>query len=276
MIRGIDEIEAIARSTYFENHVSTFVWERYGFKLTDEEWSDFARQGLLNASQLVEVTDGQIDHLKPLLAALLPRILAQAQAERPGVMAYLNEMGLNDGKKFALVDVGYSATIQGRLNQLLDSEVHGYYMMTDNRAEWVANRHGVTVKGCFGQYVHPTTDATAMLVQSFDLEKLLSSDQAQIIRYSVGPSGEVASEVRVLSRDEVQCQPVRAEVRKGALKFVDDAIATRTKLLGDFVVPTSLGRRLYEILVKHPSEREVALLREVVLDDYYCGRGLVN
>lgn len=276
MIRGIDEVEAIARSTYFENHVSNFVWERYGLMLSDEECADIAQQGLLKADQLVEVIDGQIEHLKPLLAALLPRILAQAQAERPGVMAYLNEMGLNDGKKFALVDVGYSATIQGRLNQLVDSKVHGYYMMTDNRAEWVSNRHGVTVKGCFGQYVHPTADATAMLVQSFDLEKLLSSDQAQIIRYSVGPSGEVASEVRALSRDEVQCQPVRAEVRKGALKFVDDAIATRTKLLGDFMVPTSLGRRLYEVLVKHPSEREVALLRELVLDDYYCGRGLVN
>jgi hypothetical protein len=134
----------------------------------------------------------------------------------------------------------------------------------------------VTVRGCFGQYVHPTVDATALLVQSFDLEKLLSSDQAQIIRYGIGPSGEAVPEVRVLSRDEVQCQPIRAEVRKGALEFVDDAIATRTKLFGDFVVPTSLGRSLYETLVKCPSEREVALLRSLVLDDHYCGRGLVN
>jgi predicted HAD superfamily hydrolase/LmbE family N-acetylglucosaminyl deacetylase/glycosyltransferase involved in cell wall biosynthesis len=276
MIRGIDEIEAIARSTYFENHVSTFVWERFGLMLTEDEWSDISMQGLVNADKLVEVIDGQIDHLKPLLAELSPRILAQAQAERPGIMTYLNEMGLNAGKKCALVDVGYAATIQGRLNQLLDGKVHGYYMMTDNRAEAVSNRYGVTVRGCFGQYVHPTVDATALLVQSFDLEKLLSSDQAQIIRYGIGPSGEAVPEVRVLSRDEVQCQPIRAEVRKGALEFVDDAIATRTKLFGDFVVPTSLGRSLYETLVKCPSEREVALLRALVLDDYYCGRGLVN
>ncbi len=275
-IREIDEIEAIARTAYFENRVSSFVWERYGLVLTDKEWSSLARQGLLSADGQVEVTDGQIDHLKPLLAALAPHIFAQAKAELPEVMAYLDAMGLNGERKSAVVDVGYSATIQGRLNQLLGTKTHGYYMMTDGRAESVSNRYEVTVQGCFGQYVQFTPAASAMLRQSFDLEKLLSSDEAQIIRYMRTPGGALAPEFRVLSRDEVLCQPIRAEIRKGALQFVEDAIDIRTRLHGDFVVPTALGRQLYEVLVKQPSEREVALLREVVLDDYYCGRDLVR
>ncbi|QTN27262.1 glycosyltransferase [Rhodoferax sp. AJA081-3] len=276
MIRAMEEIEAIARTPYFENDVAAFVRERYGVVLTEDEWASLARQGFLREDRQVEVTDGQIEHIKPLLAALSPRILAQAKAELPGVLAYLDGMGLNDGKKFALVDVGYSATIQGRLNQLLGGKVHGYYMMTDSRARAVSSRFDVMVQGCFGQYVHFTDDATAMLRQSFDLEKLLSSDEAQIIRYNLQPDGTVAPEVRVLSRDEVRCQPIRADIRKGALQFITDAIATRTQVLPDYVVPTPLGRRLYEVLVKSPSEREVALLRELVLDDYYCGRDLVN
>lgn len=276
MIRGMDEIEAIARTTYFENQISALVRERYGVVLTDGECAAYVQQGVVKADGLVEVMNGEIDHLKPLLAALLPRILEQAQAELPGLMAYLNEMGLCDDKKFAVVDVGYSATIQGRLNQLVDGKVHGYYLMTDSRAEVVSDRYTVDIKGCFGQYVEAKPDASAMLMLSFDLEKLLSSDEAQIVRYSEIPSGGVTSEVRVLSSDEVQCQPVRAEIRKGALKFVEEAIAIRTNLLEDFVVPVSLGRSLYETLVKHPSESEVALLRELVLDDYYCGRDLVR
>ncbi|WP_413891186.1 rhamnan synthesis F family protein [Candidatus Aalborgicola defluviihabitans] len=278
MIRGMDEIEAIARTIYFENQGTTFLRERYGLVLTDDEWSACVQQGLVHADGWVEVTNGQIDHLKPLLAALLPRILEQAKTELPGLMAYLNGvgMGLGDGKKFAVVDVGYSATIQGRLNQLLDSKVHGYYMMTDSRAESVSDRYAVTVAGCFGQYVQPTLDASAMLTQSFDLEKLLSSDEAQIVRYNIMPSGAVAPEVRVLSSDEVQSQSIRAEIRKGALKFVQDAVTTRTNLLENYVVPVSLGRGLYEAFVKNASEREVALLRELVLDDYYCGRDLVR
>lgn len=275
-IREIGAIEAIARTRYFENRVASFVRERYGLVLSDLEWSTLASQGLLRADRQVEVVDGQIDHLKPLLAALAPRIFAQAQAELPGAMAYLDAMGLNDGKKAAVVDVGYSATIQGGLNQLLGSKTHGYYMLTDSRAELVANRYDVTVQGCFGHYVQFTQDVTALLRQSFDLEKLLSSDEAQIIRYQLAPGGAVVPETRVLSRDEVLCQPIRAEIRKGAVQFVEDAIDTRTRLHGDFVVPTALGRQLYEVLVKQPSEREVALLREVVLDDYYCGRDLVR
>ena len=149
-------------------------------------------------------------------------------------------------------------------------------MMTDSRARAVSSRFDVMVQGCFGQYVHLTEDATAMLRQSFDLEKLLSSDEAQIIRYNLKPDGTVAPEVRVLSRDELRCQPTRADIRTGALQFVADAMAARTQLLSDYVVPVPLGRRLYEVLVKSPSEREVALLRELVLDDYYCGRDLVN
>lgn len=275
-IREFEEIEEIARAPFLENHVSSFVWERYGLVLTDKEWSSLTRQGLLNADRQVEVANCQIDHLKPLLAALAPRIFAQAKAELPGIMAYLDTMGLNGGKKIAVVDVGYSATIQGRLNQLMGVKTHGYYMMTDSRAEIVANRYDVIVQGCFGQYVQATQGASAMLRQSFDLEKLLSSDEAQIIRYRLAPGGAVVPETRVLSRDEVLCQPIRAEIRKGAMQFVEDAIDTRTRLHGDFVVPTALGRQLYEVLVKQPSEREVALLREVVLDDYYCGRDLVR
>lgn len=276
MIRGMDEIEAIARTTYFENHVSAFVRERYGLVLADDEWSVFVQQGLLNADMRVEVFDSKIDQLKPLLSALEPRILEQASAELPGVMAYLHGMGLNGGKHSALVDVGYSATIQGRLNQLLDSKVHGYYMVTDSRAESVATRFVVDVQGCFGQYVQSSRDAIALISRSFDLEKLLSSDEAQIVRYTAHPDGTLASEVRVLSSEEVQCQSIRAEIRKGALQFVDDAIAIRTHLLPDFVVPKDLGRDLYEILAMNPSQQEAALLREMVLDDYYCGRDLVN
>jgi FMN phosphatase YigB (HAD superfamily)/glycosyltransferase involved in cell wall biosynthesis len=276
MIRGMTEIEAIARTTYFENQMSAFVRERYGVVLTDGEWSDYVAQGLVRADGLVEVMNGEIDHFKPLLAVLLPRILEQAKAELPGLMAYLKGMGLGEDKKCAVVDVGYSATIQGRLNELVDGKVHGYYLMTDSRAEVVADRYAVDIKGCFGQYVQQSQDSSAMLMQSFDLEKLLSSDEAQIVRYTETPSGMVTSEVRVLSNDEVQCQPVRAEVRRGALKFVEDALAARTNILEDFVVPVSLGRSLYETLVKQPSEREAALLRELVLDDFYCGRDLVR
>jgi hypothetical protein len=276
MISSAEDIESIARSIYFTNSAESFFSERFGLELSTEEWSQLQNQGLFGRDQAVEVMDGQIDHLKPMLEALTSRIFSQAATELPGLLAYLDKMGLNDEGTLALVDVGYAATIQGRLNQLLNRQVHGYYMVTDTRADGVSKRHSVAATGCFGHHLSIQSDAPPLLVKSFAMEKLLSSDQPQIIRYTTGPHGDIEPHLRRLTTEELQTQPIRAEVRKGAMKFVDDAIAARTKLYPEFEVPTALARSLYEALVEQPSETEELLLKQLVLDDYYCGRGLVS
>ena len=50
----------------------------------------------------------------------LPAVLAQGERELPGLEAYLHRQGLGEGRATAaVVDVGYSGTIQRRLNALL-------------------------------------------------------------------------------------------------------------------------------------------------------------
>lgn len=276
IITDIEDIYAIARTRYFPNQISDFIYERFGVELDTNEWSEIWAQGLWRKNSLVEVVDGEISHVKPLLLALQPRIFAQAQKELPGLLAYLDRMGLNEKRKFALIDVGYAATIQARLNRLLNREVHGYYMITDQRAEEVALQHKVVSQGYFGNYVAPSDKEYALLVKSFALEKLLSSDDAQIIRYKVGDNNEIISELRELSKEELQTRTVRAEIRKGAMEFVSHAISVRGKLIHDFTVPPLLARTIYEAFVDFPAASEDAIMQKLVLDDYYCGRGLVS
>ena len=276
MIAELEDIHAIAQSLYFPNQITHFVKERFGLELGDETWAVVLRQGGWSKDRLVEVIDGQIDHLKPLLLALQPHILAQSQSERPGLLAYLDQIGLNAAGKCAVVDVGYAATIQGRLNRLLERKVHGYYLLTDQRAESVSKQHNVICQGCFGHYLSIGADAPALLVKSFTLEKLLSSNDPQIVRYNMSDAGGVHPELRGLSTEEMQTQKIRAEIQKGALAFVADAIAARHTLIGDFTVPPALARALYEAFIDNTAPSEVAMLRELVLDDHYCGRGLVR
>jgi len=115
-----------------------------------------------------------------------------------------------------------------------------------------------------------------LLTQSFVLEKLLSSDDAQVVRYSLDSAGGLASEHRELSDAELQTRQVRHEIHAGALKFVDDAIAVRNTLAQDFLIPPEVGNALYEAFMKCPSDTERAVIGALVLDDYYCGRGLVS
>jgi hypothetical protein len=65
-------------------------------------------------------------------------------------------------------------------------------------------------------------------------------------------------------------------VQRGALAFVDEALSVRGSLLEDFTVPTTLANELYGEFTKSPSARELDVLQKLVLDDHYCGRGLVS
>ncbi|MCH9639002.1 MAG: hypothetical protein K0U40_05870 [Betaproteobacteria bacterium] len=280
MISNLDDILEIARVQFFPNSLSIFIQERYGLTLSQEEYDSFAKRKLWPKNKLVCVKDQKIDHLIPLLQALEERILAQAQDEHPALLAYLNDLGFNKAyASSAVVDIGYAATIQGRLNRLMNQAIQGYYLITEERAKKVASQHSVITQGCFGDFVNAFINPPLIFINSFSMEKLLSSDDAQIVRYHLedsGDTGDILPEFRNLTEEERQTTETRTAIRRGIMDFVDQSIAVRDKLAGDFTVPPDLAKAIFEAFVEHPSSAELDILGKLMLDDYYCGRGLVN
>ncbi|WP_430231805.1 rhamnan synthesis F family protein [Nitrosomonas communis] len=276
MISNLDDIFEIARVQFSPNLLSIFIQERFGITLSPEVYDEFAYRKLWPKNKLVSVEDRNIDHLIPLLQALEERILAQAQEERPGLLAYLDKLGFNTIDLPAIIDIGYAATIQGRLNRLMNKTIHGYYMVTEERAQKVAAQHDVITQGCFGHFVNAFNDPPLIFKNSFSMEKLLSSDDAQIVRYRLENTGNALPEFRELTEAEHRTRATRAEIQRGILDFVDCSIAIRDKLISDFIVPPGTAKSLFEAFVEHPSESELKILGKLTLDDYYCGRGLVS
>ncbi len=276
MISNLEDILEIARVNYSPNRLSEFIQVRYGLTLSQAECDEFAQRKLWPKNKLVSVEKKKIDHLIPLLQALEERILAQAQNERPALLAYLNDIGLYTATSSAIVDIGYAATIQGRLNRLTNRNVHGYYMVTDKRAKSVSSQYGVTTQGCFGHYVNAFDTPPLIFAKSFTMEKLLSSDDAQIVRYRLGDSNEIVPEFSHLSEEERQAMLTRVEIRRGIMDFVDQSIAVRDKLTNNFQVPTDIATALFEAFAENPSKTEQAILAALTLDDHYCGHGLVS
>jgi len=276
MISNIDDIFEIARTRFFPNQLSMFIQERYGITLSDEERTEFEHRKLWPKNKLVSVEDQNIDHLIPLLRELEKKILVQAQDERPGLLAYLDKLGFNAIDTPAIVDIGYAATIQGRLNRLMNKIIHGYYMVTEERAEKVATQNNVITQGCFGHFINALNDPPLIFRNSFSMEKLLSSDDAQIVRYHLGDINNITPEFRELTDAERKTAATRAEIRRGIMDFVDRSITIRDSLISDFVVPPDTAKNLFEAFVEHPSRSELEILGKLTLDDYYCGRGLVS
>lgn len=268
------DVEDIARKTYFPNKITAFLSERYGLEFTDHELRKLNR--LWPYDKPLSITDGDITELAPVLGNLKRNILSQARKERPGLLAYLTSMRLDQPTRSAVVDIGYSATIQDRLNNLLDNKIHGYYLATDRNAANVSTHHGVIAQGCYAHHADWKSDTSAVYRMSFQLEKLLSADDPQVIRYNLDTAGQLIAEQRSLCNEELATRPLRAEIRRGAMNFVTDAIAIRNQLLDDFTIPTEQASDIYAAFVDRSAPSEDEIIRSLVLDDHYCGRGLVS
>lgn len=273
MLQSMDDIFTLARKEFFSNRVEIFIQSRYGLTLSSSEWSEIHDLGIWKKGASLKIQNSQIAHVEPLLVHLAPKIFDQAASERPALIKYLNEKGLQTSGKLAVVDVGYSGTIQAGLNRLIDNKVHGYYMLTDQEIETLIREHGVVGQGAYYHAVPAEGVAPAMLRQSFVLEKLLSSDDAQVIRYLSDQAG-CTPEFALLSDAEKNANSLRAEIRRGVDEYISDALAIRGKLYSEFSPSLADAEKIFSIFVNNMTNDEKEIINGLSLDDHYCGRGV--
>jgi hypothetical protein len=222
---------------------------------------------------VLAIHDERIEHIEPLLLFLAPLILKQGEQERPALMRYLSQMGLTGDSRSAVVDVGYSGSIQKALNQLLPRPVHGYYMMTDRKIHAVSDSHGVIAQGAWHHGVVWDADAPLMLRQSFLLEKLLGSDDPQVMRYRV-EGDALRADYGALSEAEMRARTVRAEIRRGVDEYLTDALHIRSSIYPAFAPSLEHAASLFCAFIENMSFEEEKILNGLPLDDHYCGRGV--
>lgn len=269
------DIDRIAGENFGPADLRMFFDERFGVVVSNEDIDALATRGLLPKDELIMVRSGDVSSIRGLLNWFEPRILANAKAEVGPLFDYFDSLGFRDEGKHSVVDVGYAGSIQYWLNRLPCRPVHGYYMMTNDKANEVQRRFDVDVSGCYFERLDLKAPLPGMYRDSFMLEKLLSADDAQVKNY-LSEGGEIVPVFKTLSEAEMDARPVRAEIRRGAMAFVDDLLEYEHRLGLSVDVPTELARALFEAFTGRLSEGEREVLLELQLDDHYCGRGVVR
>lgn len=271
-----DDIQRVARPTYFANSLESFLESRFGYQLSAERRRQMIDAGLWREDQWVEVIDNDIRALRPVLEALQGDLLEQAAQERPAMMAYLQSTALSSGDSAAVVDVGYSGTIQAQLNGMLARPVHGYYFITDKDIGQVLEPLGVWAQGCFLDQATRLQPGAELYRQSFQLEKLLSADETQLVRYELDAEERVIGRFLSQTEQEQAACATRHAIQQGALAYVADARDLRDRLHPGLRPPRELAQRLWALFIDSPSAKEDELLQRLTLDDHYCGRGYVS
>ena len=275
MIEEFEAILEIARTTYFNNTITNFLWERYGLELNEERWAQVTSQLQWSSQSIVEVHNKNIDNLIPLLRLLEPDIIEVKNYEYPAMKHYVQQIGLEHGKRQAVVDIGYSATIQDYLNQCIKTPVHGYYIMTHQASLHVKKKNNVLIRGCFHENVDTNSLPPLMYRNSFTLEKFLSSNDAQVIKYELKHDQNPVPLYRELTHEENECSGFRNELQDGVIRYAREATRIRRSFYPNFKPSCSIAKQLFNAFIALQSPMETDLLQSIVLDDHYCGRGIV-
>ena len=276
MIEDFESILNIAKTTYYKNSASNFLLDRFGLELGTDRWAQISNQLPWESNSIIEVHNENIDSLIPLLRLLEPDIFTVKNYEYPGMKQYLDDIGLNKTGRHALVDIGYSATIQNYLNRCVTTPVHGYYMMTHQRSCNVSKKYNVQTRGCFLENVDTNTLPPLMYRYSFELERFLSSNDPQILKYELTQKNNLIAHYRELSQEEIGSFSFRKELQEGTFRYAHDATNIRKKLFPSFKPSCTIAKQLFEAFIVLRSPMEKDMMSNIVLDDYYCGRGIVN
>ena len=275
-ILTLDDILEIARTIYYSNTIENYLYTRYGLRLTEERWAEIVQAQGWYRTTLVSVQGGKVEHLIPLLKVLQPEIFAKAQEERRALILYLTEKGLLQDNHQAVVDIGYGGSVQGYISKLITQKVNGFYLMTEERSEKVSRTYNVIIRGCFHENVTSSSVSPILLKYRFDLEKLLSSDEQQIEYYETDIAGNIKGNFRELLPEEIECIGIRGQLQAGVMDYVNDARRIRDTILPDYQPSRWTARMLLEAFFAEQSRREIDFLARIVLDDNYCGLGLVS
>lgn len=271
-IRTVEDIFDIASgNNFYGASMAMFLNERFGTILDDAVWLECERGKLWSRDSALTIADGDIDHIRPFLRFIAPKIFAVAEVEQKNALKHYEKMGLNADARCGVVDVGYGATIQRHLIKLLGQKIHGLYMITNRKGSLLGPSADVLAKGYFVQGAENTPAASPMFVHSFLLEKMLSADDEQVIRYTSSGSTELRErgDYTDLGKD------TRTEMQRGAMDFVEDSIRFRDEMCSALHISKTQCEELFSRFVSGLSPREKDIFASLALDDFYCGRGIV-
>ncbi len=226
---------------------------RFGFKMT------------------TRVSDsGDLARLQRLVDALAPAILDNAADERAALVRYLDDNGvIAAGSSCALVDIGYSGSIQRYVQNILGINIPGYYMLTHEAARWTFE--GSAVEAFFTEWDEPRmADCHPLNDHVFLFETVLSSCEASLKRHRYDDEG-VWSMDHVSVDREPQRLSFMKRIHAGIVAFAEDFIERAGSCFDDLPLGKYLGSKVFFRLARQPSPGDARLFAGLKVENSFGG-----
>jgi len=215
--------------------------------------------------------------LKDLISCLSVEILAIAEAERLTYLKYLKEVGMFEGGKVAVVDIGYAGTMQESLFILGGNRkpIDGYYLITFRSALKRVVAKGLRAQAYLANFVdrHDTYHPFCKNVPLY--ETIFSSPETSFVRMEENWRGDIKPVfVDAADGDKKRAQLV-VKVHAGANEFVIDFMIRFEKMVSDVDFDPNKVMRVLDLFFTKPHPLDAQILEGVEFEDLYGGHNKV-
>lgn len=224
-------------------------------------------------AQPITLPDDQA-RLDRFLTAHRDAIVRHATLERDAFVEYCRRQGVLDEPGVALVDAGYSGTIQHALQRILDRPVIGLYMATAPKIRQVAEKGGLAF-GCFQDAGYRDMRPDGFLNYTVLLEALLTAPHGQVTRFTSDADGNPQPDFRAPGLAQQKFAHLE-QIFAGVEQYAQDLVAAGGKDILSAVAEglppmTLLSRLVFDGLL----QIDRTVLDALSLEDQFSGNGEV-
>lgn len=215
------------------------------------------------------------ERLVSLARALAPQILENAAVERDAYRSYLAALGLRATDSHAVVDLGYSCTMQIALDSLAEGEggLRGYYLLTYRSARALLRKRGLSASAYVGDFVERDDPHLPFARHVSLFEALFLGDEDSLVRMRT-EGDEPAPEFLARSRGELSGRDVIERIQEGALAFVERCAEEFRATPTILDLAPSRATLALDVFFDDPAPRDAAILATLRFEDHYAAAGV--
>lgn len=268
MVPGIfsmQDIEEIATLNFGVMEISDFLKSRFGVDIQQVPAQVLRSYGFAKSGNSKIRFPGDLPKVMKFCKEISEIIFQQAQAERTPYLEYLEDIGFNACKNPAFVDIGYSGTMQRKIEKISGKDVSGFYMFTHN---YVLDYFG---DKCFESWIADFDSQRSCYRHVFNeyiplLESFLSSDAGSFVSFTEG------KDINYLyaSNEADRCAFIRKS-HAGVLAFIDDFLQRFGKFALEVELSTEVSTKSMEFFGLAPHVEDINTIRGVVLENMFAG-----
>jgi FMN phosphatase YigB (HAD superfamily) len=204
-----------------------------------------------------------------VMTDLEPEITAHGSDLNARFRAYARQEKLEAEGLHAVVDVGYSATIQKMMQVALGQPLVGFYMTTFDTAQGV-EKDGGSAFSCFSAGTeNPETSSLPVLAYGLAVEAFLTAPHGQVVGYeTVGD--RIAPLFKADPRTAAE-HAVLAELHAGAEQYIIDTLDLYGADLLQAEIPSKGPQEFLRLLMQGQIATPSEPMRMLGVEDDFCG-----